>query len=448
MSSSSGDSPRRLCGMELATVLTDEYSPFNVVCALHLRPAPPLESIRSAFAALQVQHPLLSTRLVKKSGHYCYEKDPGHEVPVELVDADHPQRWSEEVERHLNTAIDRSAAPLIRATLVNSPEADHPATLVLSIHHSIIDGASLANFLHELLTLIGSGGESAEAPTPLPDQPPLTQILPTDFRGIALRARLAMFLARQMADEFFYRWKSRGQRLATPERGWCRVHSFAFDRAETGQIVTASRRRRTPLNALLNAALLLAAQDALYPGRARVLRYFTFADLRPYVDPPLPPQHLGTYVSMLRYTTPMPTDDSLETLATAITQQILTSSKRGDKFLGALMSPHVIRAMVRFEMDRMGTTALSHSGPVTVAPTYGDIEVEGLHAYVSNFDRGPSLAAQTRILHGRLIVDLLYLDTELDRDRITGVADKLRLSLTEFGAAGPEKGGESRGTEP
>jgi hypothetical protein len=421
--------PRKLCGMELATTFTDEYSPFNVVVAVHLQPVPGLDTLNSALSQLQAKHPLLSVCLSKDSGKYSYHNDPGKAIPVELVEDAAPDRWRSEVENHLGRAFDRSAAPLMRASLVKTGASDRTGTLILNFHHSIIDGASIAWLVDDLMWLVCGEKDPPVDLGPQPQSPPVSELLPTGYRGVMYIARLKIFLFRQMLDELGYRWSSRGQRLAAPAGGRCRVHSFSLEPGETKELVRGTRRQRLPLNALLSAALVLVARKTLYANRARCLRYFTFADLRPYLEPPLPPNGLGAYLAMLRFTVKTSSNLSLVNLAQTIARQISESTKRGDKFLANLLSPYMIKMMLGLKMDRMGSTALSYTGPMTVAREYGSMRVRGVNAYVSNFDLGPPLAAQTRILHGRLVVDLLYLDSELDRESIKGIETELRNVL-------------------
>jgi hypothetical protein len=59
------------------------------------------------------------------------------------------------------------------------------------------------------------------------------------------------------------------------------------------------------LHSVFDAALLLAVARHRYPGASLPLRHLVFANLRPYLDPPLSDENLGAYFAMLRFATLM-----------------------------------------------------------------------------------------------------------------------------------------------
>jgi hypothetical protein len=299
--------------------------------------------------------------------------------------------------------------------------------LILSFHHSIIDGVGAAHLLRELLASwndLANGKQPAER-EPLPMTAPVEELFPSDFKGLAGKRRVLGFFLRQMADEVGYRRQTRGRRKPpVHESGRCRVLCRDHGGDELEALVRAARRRRITLNSALNAAVLLAVQNRLYDGRAGALRNFNFALLRRYLDPPLPDEHLGSYHVMLRYTVPIEEGHGFWELAQRFNDQVYRANSRGDKYCSLLMSAGLMRMILRQRSMRMGSTALAYTGPTSIGPRIGSIEIAELHAFVSNLVLGPEYAAQARLFGDRLWWDVIYLDSDMDGTTAGAIADE------------------------
>jgi hypothetical protein len=167
----------------------------------------------------------------------------------------------------------------------------------------------------------------------------------------------------------------------------------------------------------------------------------TFADLRPYLDPPVPDDELGSFLAMLRYTARLDgrrargstraaaDGDRFWELARRLTGQVVRGARRGDKLWAVRFSETVMRMLLRRRSERMAATAVSYLGVARVA---AEARVRDLHAFVSNFALGPEYTALARVFDGRLQVDILYLDVDMDgplaRTLAEEIVDLLRLA--------------------
>lgn len=426
---------RRLEGMETALTLTSDAAPFNIVCALHLKQLPPAEMVRSALEHLRGRHPLLRTRIVHSRDGLRFEPADDLRPCLEEMPAgpyDEPDRppsssaWVRLVEQELSRRLDPAREPLLQCHSIRGPSQK---TLVLTMHHAVTDGASLITMLGEMLRYLA--GEAVEEP-PLPEQPPPAELFPGRYAGLRRVPRIAGFMGRQLVDELRYRLGSRGQRQPPcPVDGSNRILTARLGPRQTTALIRTCRRWRTPAQAVMNAALLLALRSGLYSSRASRLRYITFADLRRKLRPPLEGDHLGAAMAMLRLTAEMPPGeglDDLETLAHRVSTQVHLAGHRGEPFLAHLMSPRVMSMMLSRQPGRMAATALSYTGPTRLEQRYGDLEVTGLHAFVSNIHIGPEIAAQARLLWGELWWDVIYLAQEMSESVAQDILDHaLRL---------------------
>lgn len=438
---------RALGTFETAATLTNERYSFVVVVVVRLAAALSSERLRRGLDLLQRRHPPLAVRIVEHGGRFRYEPEGTPPIPLRVVERAGEEHWREVTERELDARIDAAAGPLVRCTLLapSDPSEDTPAEILLSFHHAIMDAASGTALVEELLGLCrradGPSEPWAEGARALP---PVEDLFPPSHRGARGAVRSVGFLARQMADEAVYRLRTRGARPApAAEPAGCRILPVRLSREETSALVRATRHRRVTLNAALGAAFLLAVhrrlpEAAAHRARPRPMRYMTFADLRPYLKPPVGADALGGYLAMMRYTIRVDGGsadsggDSAEPfwgLARRITDQVAAGSRRGDKLWSVLFSERVMRMMLGQRTERMAHTAVSYSGVTRLDAT----GVRGLHAFVSNLPVGPEYTALARMFEGELLLDVLYLDTDMDRPRARAVADGILATLRGAG---------------
>ena len=407
---------RPLGNFERALYLSDRYAPFNIIAVLELESPPPPAEFRRALAALQARHPFLRVRVESRRGRPHFVENGGRPVPFTLLERA-SANWLETVEDELHRRMD-SAGPLARCIYLRG---DSRAELILALQHTIVDAASAARLLHELLTIASAPLASFPALQPAP-------AVETRFPSSG-RLRYA---ASQLADEVRYRLASRGRRQPLLRFGGKpRVLTMTLDAALTDSLSRRARTENATLNSLLQAALLLAVNRHLYHGQRTPMRTFAFPDLRAYVTPPLGVENLGAYISMLRYTFAVEGNQSVWDLARDVSDTFQVSFKRGDKFAASLMSEAVMKMFLGLKSMRMGAAALSYTGNSDVAPQYGQAKVHAMHGFIANMDIGPEFSAQVSLFNEGLIWDMVYLDHDMDRPKAERIAAEIKKILEE-----------------
>lgn len=429
---------RQLGAFETAGIITSENEVFNVVVVLRITHGPPPETLRRALDILQKRHPLAGVHIQKEKSRYFFVSDGTPSIPLVTTPRTHPEHWRRVTEDELNTGIDLFTGPLLRCTYLTADgdgsERHGAADIIFTFQHSIMDGDSGIHFLHQMLDLCRQSANGQAMTESVSDEPlpPVDAFYPPKFKGLGKRLRMAGFLLRQMADEFMWRLRSRGCPPPTIHpSGRAYILPVRMSKALSDAVVKRSRRRRVTLNSIFNAAMLLAVRKHLYGGRSVPLRQFSFANLRPYVKPPLGIYDLLMAISMMRLTIPMKADQSVWELADVINRLTYRAARRGDKFITNLFSHHMMKAVFRFKAFRMGVTALSYTGPGKVEPRYGSTEIQALHAFVSNFPVGPEYTTQIRLFGGEFWWDIVYLDSDMDAAKARAVADDIMTILEE-----------------
>jgi len=421
---------------ETAETLTNAAAPFNVVGVIDFSSAIGSTGLREALDRAQRRHPLLRARIVEIDGGFAYDLDGVPPIPLEIVERTGDDHWRRVAETELNRAFDLEKGPLMRCTLLIDGSGTNATELVLCFLHTIIDGSSAVSLVREILVAweAEAAGRSPGTPESLALQPPVESFFPAPYRGLRAKMSVAGFMARQLADEIAYRRHARGtRRMPIHSEARCRVLCRDLAEHDLTALIRAARRHRVTLNSVLNAAMLMVVRDHLYDGTSVPLRNFNFAIVRPYLDPPVEDQHLGSYHVMLRPTVDIGADDDFWLLARRINAQSVAAARRGDKFLSLLTVADVMRFILSRRSMRMGSTALGYTGPLKLPVRIGDIGIRTVHALVSNFVLGPEFTAQVRLFRGRLWWDTIYLDADMDEARAAGITDEILDLLREVG---------------
>lgn len=151
MSVTSGESLiRRLSWTERLFWLLDQNSPRHFVMAAQVDGHTSVDQWRGALDAVQRRHPLLSAGIaVDDDGNPYFYRAAAAPIPLRVLRGGMVRRDLEaELACELGLPIDPRCAPLIRAALLYEPER---ATCILSTHHSIADGRSIAFVFRDLL---------------------------------------------------------------------------------------------------------------------------------------------------------------------------------------------------------------------------------------------------------------------------------------------------------
>jgi len=387
----------------------------------------PAAKLRAALDKLQRRHPLLQTRILGANGQYYFHLGGAGPIPMEIDDPPPPESWLAAAEEELHRRFDLAAGPLMRCRYLRNQAGGQ---LIMALHHTIVDGASTRSLLSELLSLCAgqdpgdAGGAAQEG------RFPSSALYPAQYAGMGFAHAAASYMARQMADEIKFRWRSRGIRKAPiADAGRCHLLPIQISAGLTAAILEASHRQRVTLNAILSAGLMAAVQRNLYPSPRAPLRHITFTDLRPHLRSALPASQLGCYMAMLRFTVMVEREGGFWPLARAIQESTLRAARSGERFLSNSVSPKMMKMILGLKAFRMAATALSYTGPLNLPASHGPFAVTGLHVFTTNFPLGPEYCALVHLFRGELWCDILYLDCDMDSTGAKRIAVDMKAIL-------------------
>ena len=422
---------RELGTLERALLIADQHAPFHIVSVLCLESAPSPHILKQSLQILQNRHPFLRSRLQHEKGNYYFARLVDPALPFYFFPRWNADHWVYIAEAELGKRIDVLSGPLFRCTYLYS-EADERGDIIFSFFHSIVDASSVSQFLHELLSVCASFmDQKTVSPYELPPTPPAEFRFPAAFRGLSLTLHQMRYAFQQMIDEFVYQMQTRGKRIPPMHKhsshGHIRAVQFSEDLTES--LAQRARKEGMTLNSVLNAAMLLAVNRHLYAGQQVPMRTFSFASLRPYVQPPLGDEDLAAYISLLRYTVLVSGGVEFWLLARSLHKKIYSSLKSGDKFVAASLAEPLMKIVTGSKSFRMASTALNYSGVVPVQSVYGSMRVMGVHGFVSAYDLGPEFSAEAQIFNNRLFWDFIYLEADMSRDEANAIVEEIRSIL-------------------
>jgi hypothetical protein len=175
--------------------------------------------------------------------------------------------------------------------------------------------------------------------------------------------------------------------------------------------------------------MLHAVNRHTYSGKKKLLRTVQFSNLRPYLKPPVNETSGGCFATMMRFSVALSPTYNIAETAAQIDQQFIKSAKRGDKFLYAILSKILVKNTVRAHNARLGATALSYVGALSLKQNYGSIRVNDIHCLITNNSLGAELSGFAKICFGRLSLDLNFLtyETSLEKAKLLTVEIKSGL---------------------
>ena len=144
---------RPLGALEEFIWLLDQSRPAHFVMAAEVSGSTILSDWWRALDFVQARHPLLSVRIARnQEDRPCFYQERTASIPFRVVEGTNAtQRWESEAELELSIPFDPTSAPLVRAVLLHEQQR---AVCLLTTHHSIADGRSVAFVIRDLLEVV------------------------------------------------------------------------------------------------------------------------------------------------------------------------------------------------------------------------------------------------------------------------------------------------------
>jgi hypothetical protein len=232
--------------------LMDKRSPLHAVLVAHVDGSTTIDEWRVALEQTRRRHPLWSAVIAEiDDDRPCFQEMRDPRVALRVIEGDLTENWEQEVAHELSEPIDAGSGPLVRAVLMHAEES---CMLILSAHHSICDGMSLAFAMRDgLQALSGSKLENLSIHSS-----------EEEALGVCSQPRARMRKVEQQAKQSPSPTVYRLSSSIVPE-----VRSLQFSCTFTEALRKRARQEKTTVHAALIAAAGIAARrnPSYGPGR-------------------------------------------------------------------------------------------------------------------------------------------------------------------------------------
>ncbi len=217
------------------------------------------EELRKALQKLRTQHPLVGVRIyLDKNYDAWFTTENVPENPLKVVQRQSQDQWYQELLNDYKIRFKVEKGPLARFLLVQSPEISE---IIITCHHVICDGTSLAILARDLLLYLGDPKREVkkmpEAPLATPDNFP-TDVTPGKVYQYAINKmnkswqnKKVIFDDEDVDNIFKAYWDSFNLKNISVE----------LDKKQTSDLSKLCREHGVSINSALNTAFLGARYD-------------------------------------------------------------------------------------------------------------------------------------------------------------------------------------------
>ena len=305
--------------------LLGHFTSVNAVLVAELSRRVDPDAVVRALGALQRRHPLLRARIEVVDSEPAFVEVTGA-IPLSVLTLGRGE--STPIPLLMECSYEAPPCPVARCVYL-PVEGEQRSSLVLVVHHAMMDGSAAMNLLQQLTRLVDAGGEGdGLAPGALP--PPLHERFPAPLQSpravVDVLSQVRAERAGQAAPSPFpFHAREVTDRVA-------RYDKLVLDGDAARGLVARSRAAGVSVTGTIGAALLEATAALFEDHEARSIYLASATDLRPRVEPPLPADDVMLAIGML--CTPfVVSEESRDTLAGDIGRQVTREVARGESHL-------------------------------------------------------------------------------------------------------------------
>lgn len=426
---------RALSPLERGLWRVTQEVPFNVVGMAELR-GPLTESLlRDAWACLSARHALLRAR-VQGPIRLRYELHDRIPLVLRRLPRRDAQSWQAEAEALMDEDFSAGDGSLVRASWL---EGDGVHTLILCIHHAIVDGRTLVTRLQEWVRCCQQllrGEQPDRAPVPTP--PALDQRRSSLTEDPTQLERVLRYVVRSPATRVLRRVHSLAlEPEENPRLRRSRLVHRRLTRAETQALRLRARAEGTTLQGVLLASMLWAARQELDEPGPLMLAGYSAVDLREQLEPS-PGDAMGLFVSQVTTWHSVKPEQSLWSLAREVRQQLQQRLSEGEAWFtfpltGYLVPPvplggrFFLHLFSRLNPVTLGVSNLGAVISLAVDPA-SPLQLEQVHACVSlSMVGGFGMLAST--FDEQLSLNFLYQTPVVSESRAEALASRAHAML-------------------
>jgi len=415
----------KLQGGQLAVWLASEFHPINFAMMARVRGRFPTDQLQHALAKLQHKYTPLSMRVEKDpDGSVCLVPAPGIDIPVTIVERQHPDKWADTAALELEQVFDMYNHPPLRLVLLRDEDT---TDMLFVCPHALADGFAVVYLVRDLLTLLTD--PDAEV-FPLPHPMSIGELIP-DFSGKSLSMRMAALKAGMM--RLFLALSSGKKNLQNAEmpQSSSRYQAlpWALTHDQTSALAVKCRTEGTTIHTALCTAFLQAFGEFYSEGWKR--RIQSPVSLRNRLTSPVG-ESFGLYVNLVEFPVDVNPVHGFWEVARRIKEEFVL--RTGDRYIfnslidaNAVMRKLQGRITPEFVANNFEGTnhdlSITNLGRLDMPLQYGPLQLEALFGPILGGDPEDIVLGVTTI-NSKMFFCLSFTDLKLN----TSQAKKITTS--------------------
>ncbi|WP_407273623.1 condensation domain-containing protein [Dickeya ananatis] len=350
---------RPLGALESYSWQIDATCPKHFTVSAEINSFTRIEDWSSALKKVQSRHPLINSRIDATSDNRLYFfHDRTVEISLRVSRLNKISSIENEIKREFSAPIWTGDMALLKATLLYSEEC---CVIIMTAHHAIADGRSLAHFIHDLLETL-AGKNLPE----LPLLPPIEDLCKLDEESVGniktpdFSEEPVPYTERSLANLQIFR-----QRLS-PEL--------------SGRIRQRAKKENTTVHGALSAAFTLALyQSSAWHGRP--VRICTPIDARKYSASDY---SLSFQALFPTYSYDASNAEDFWSIARKVTEDLNRYREKHGvvewiNLVGPAMKSNGLNGMIQFDREICAPDILiSNLGVLPFSQKYGELTLESL----------------------------------------------------------------------
>ena len=353
--------------------------------------------------------------------------DPSPPLMAEVIERAEDTDWLYAAEDAANTRLDAVAGELLRCIYL---QGETESEIILVAHPAIVDEQSIATLFHELLTFCIQDDRSEypffhKMPIPSEEMFPLSQT--------AFTARSLPFLARTVMNKMQHQQVNTNRKTHSDDlSSHCILITLDIPAGDFQPLIRECQTRKVNIESILQAAMMLSVHHYLYGGKSLPLQALTFSNMRPSLEPSPTEDTIACYISVLSSFFGINPNTNLWELTGRIQTTLEKAEKRGEVFIAARLGGRFPGIGTGIHALHTGTTALTCDSMIELHASYGDIQITGLHRFLTANPMCPVWMMRAGVLNDALTLDAGIQEHHINRMAGAAILATMRDILLEW----------------
>ncbi len=267
------------------------------------------EQLKLALQHLKEKYPILNTHVEIDENHHAWLiSNKNTDFPLQIMEIKENHDWISKVLEEYNTFYPLDTGPLIRFVLLKHQTN---CILIISAHHLLVDGNSLAFLLHNIMQFLVNPSSTTNPEL----YPPLHELLPT-----TIKLSTTQKLLNKIAKILWRRRERKGMAFSLQDynkihskfcpllRKDLQIHAITLDEVQTSNLIDRCKQEKISVNSAICAAFVKADYEAQRKNTNALKEFLLPVDVREILS--LPKNAIGLYVSTVDIT--LDHDESLD----------------------------------------------------------------------------------------------------------------------------------------